>query len=71
MFNKCSYYTLYEGIVIGIITLLIGNIFFFITNTHIKNSNFILFGIGFILHIILEYIGLNKWYCNKKCTNLI
>jgi len=29
--------------------------------------NFILFFTGVILHFIIEYIGFNKWYCDKQC----
>jgi hypothetical protein len=24
---------------------------------------------GFLLHFIIEIIGLNKWYCDKKCLS--
>ena len=27
-----------------------------------------LFFTGIIIHLLLEYIGLNKWYCEKKCA---
>lgn len=27
-----------------------------------------LFLTGIIIHLLLEYIGLNKWYCEKKCA---
>jgi len=26
-----------------------------------------LFFTGILIHLLLEYIGLNKWYCEKKC----
>ena len=40
----------------------------------LKNYNIcyfiiILFIIGIIIHLLLEYIGLNKWQCNKICDN--
>ena len=35
------------------------------------NKNYILeislFLTGILIHLIIEYIGLNKWYCEKKC----
>ena len=35
------------------------------------NKNYLLeislFFTGILIHLILEYIGLNKWYCEKKC----
>jgi hypothetical protein len=27
-----------------------------------------LFFTGILIHLLLEYIGLNKWYCEKKCV---
>ena len=26
-----------------------------------------LFFTGMLIHLLLEYAGFNKWYCNKKC----
>ena len=26
-----------------------------------------LFFTGILIHLLLEYIGLNQWYCEKKC----
>jgi hypothetical protein len=26
-----------------------------------------LFLTGFILHFLIEIIGINKWYCDKQC----
>ncbi len=35
------------------------------------NKNYLLeislFFTGVLIHLIIEYIGLNKWYCEKKC----
>jgi hypothetical protein len=35
------------------------------------NKNYLLeislFFTGILIHLIIEYIGLNKWYCEKKC----
>ena len=27
-----------------------------------------MFFTGILIHLLLEYIGLNKWYCEKKCA---
>jgi len=68
-----NYKTLFESIIIGIITFIIGILCIkFIERKEDKNKNkkslyFILFLIGFILHFIIELLGLNKWYCDKKC----
>lgn len=65
---------LFEAFVIGLITLTVGKIGFYLTstkkespNTEKEKSNYdiILFLIGFILHFIIEFVGLNKWYCDK------
>ena len=74
---------LFEAFVIGLITLIVGKIGFYLTspNTEKEKSNYekeksnyekeksnydiILFLIGFILHFIIEFVGLNKWYCDK------
>jgi hypothetical protein len=71
--------TIYDSIIVGIITLIIGHIIFNISinkknkdkNKHedIKEPNIInlsFFMTGFICHIILELLGFNKWYCDKK-----
>ena len=65
----------YEAVIIGIITLIIGKIGFYLSSSQDdKNkkevSNIILFSIGFILHFFIDFIGLDKWYCDKcdKCT---
>jgi quinol-cytochrome oxidoreductase complex cytochrome b subunit len=68
----------FESIIIGIITLIIGNIIFYFfydekdksKQNKVKN-NLILFFIGVILHFIIEYIGFNKWYCNKECCKTL
>lgn len=68
--------TLKEAFGIAIITMIIGNIAFYITrdddeyeNKKVKNKmiklNIILFTTGFVLHYLIETIGLNKWYCDK------
>jgi hypothetical protein len=59
---------LFEAFVIGIITLIVGKTGFYLTtekNKERPNYDIILFLIGFILHFIIEFIGLNKWYCDK------
>ena len=35
-------------------------------NTYIIQTS--LFFTGILIHLLLEYIGLNKWYCEKKCV---
>jgi hypothetical protein len=71
---------LFESIVVGFITLVIGTIIFNLSvnkvNKNIKNPNpygikFSFFITGVILHIGLELFGFNKWYCNKKTLTSI
>ena len=71
--------TLVEAIMIGIITFIIGKVFFRITSdkTELDNEyknkpyglNLTFFLIGFLLHYIIEIVGLNQWYCDKKCMD--
>ena len=72
----CNTKTLVEAIFIGLICLVIGkSAFYFSTNKNERNNkekqfpniNLVLFITGFILHFIIENVGLNKWYCDKKC----
>lgn len=66
-----------ESFIAGFITLILGNIIFNLLinksdknkhkqNNTRKNINKSFFIIGVVLHILLENIGINKWYCNKK-----
>ena len=71
--------TIMEAVVIGFITFIIGHIAFNLTinkkNKDEKNKPYGLgitfFITGFLLHFIIEIIGLNKWYCDKKCMSAI
>lgn len=71
--------TLYEAFIIGIITLIIGKVGFYVfsdenekkeKNKTKYSSSLVLFLIGFVLHYLIEFIGLNEWYCDKcdKCV---
>jgi hypothetical protein len=66
-----------EAIGIGILTLIIGRIIFYSgvnkekreeTEKYNKHLSLTLFMIGFILHFMMEFGGLNKWYCDKQCV---
>jgi uncharacterized membrane protein len=67
--------TLMEACIIGVITLIIGIICIKISekkedkqkNTNKSRLYISIFVTGFLLHFIIEIIGLNKWYCDKKC----
>ena len=68
--------TFVEAIVIGIITFIIGKIAFNMTinKNNTKDDDKPPYGLdltffitGFFLHFFIEIIGLNKWYCDKKC----
>lgn len=74
---------LVEAIIVGIATVIVGTIVGFIIGKGFSNNlpkickswnkNHImelsLFFTGFLLHIMFEYMRLNKWYCNngKAC----
>jgi hypothetical protein len=62
-----------ESSIIGFISWIIGSIIF---NLSINKKNkdrkkpygidFAFFSTGLLLNIILELVGFNKWYCDKK-----
>lgn len=68
-----------EGLLVGIITLLVGIMSFNLTMN--KNNaeqrkkpvgiNIAFFITGFLIHIIFEYIGFNKAYCDIRCRKSI
>ena len=62
-----------ESVIIGFICFVIGTIIFNLSiNKTNKDKekpygiNFAFFMTGVILHVLLEFGGFNKWYCNKK-----
>lgn len=66
---------LFESIIIGIITLIVGNIIFNLSVNKVNKDKTKPYGInlsffitGVILHICLEYLGFNKWYCKKEAV---
>tara|TARA_B110000261_G_scaffold164644_1_gene215636 strand:- start:5536 stop:5772 length:237 start_codon:yes stop_codon:yes gene_type:complete len=70
---------LVEAIAVGILTVIIGSMVGFILAKYFSpnspkmsrdwNKNHImeisLFLTGFLLHILCEYSGINKWYCKN------
>ena len=67
-----------EAFIIGIITIIVGRIVFYLgtckkqrEKKYYKNLNILLFITGVIIHIAFELIGLNKWYCDKKCMTIL
>ena len=50
---------MFEAIVIGIMNLVV----FYGLSIFIKNPVIILFICGVLIHLILEYLGLNEWWC--------
>ena len=69
---------LFESIIIGFITFIIGTIIFNLSVNKVNKEvnkpygfGFTFFITGVLLHIGLEFLGFNKWYCNKKTiTNI-
>ncbi len=62
-----------ESILVGFITFVIGTICFNLSiNKNNKDKikpvgiNLAFFTTGMILHILLEFGGFNKWFCDKK-----
>lgn len=72
--------TILEAYVIGLITLILGIIFIKISENKAEKKEkhnsklkiyISLFLIGFFLHFIIQIIGLDDWYCGKKCMRNI
>lgn len=69
------YKVLSEASIIGIITLILGKILLeLIIKKNEKNKKhpsgiyLAFFSTGFLLHFVIEYLGINCWYCDKKCS---
>jgi len=65
-----------EATIIGFIVLLLGRIIMSLTlkkkdKKYLMKINIAFFLTGFILHFIIEYLGINCWYCDKKCASRI
>ena len=68
-----------EGAIVGLITFIIGHLGFNLTTNKNnidskvkpKGINVAFFITGFILHILFEYVGFNKFYCNRNCRSVI
>lgn len=78
--NKFIFELLFVGISSGIAGLFISTIFMILT---VKNFNFktytfwpqiviSYFVTGILLHLLFEFFGFNKWYCQngKACKNI-
>lgn len=50
---------MFEAIVIGIMNLVV----FYVLSIFIKNPVITLFICGVLIHLILEYLGINEWWC--------
>ena len=64
-----------DATIVGIITLIIGTIVFNLTiNKKNKDKDkpfglhIAFFATGFLLHFIVELIGLNQYICDKQCN---
>lgn len=72
-----------QAVFMGIITLIIGSIIFKLSfknkedveSVYFKNKpygiNIAFFMTGFVIHIVLDMSGFNKWYCDKECNTIM
>lgn len=63
-----------EGSIVGLCTSLLGSVImymFFEKKLNMYKMFISLFIIGFLLHIIFQFFGANKWYCKfgNACNN--
>ena len=64
-----------ECIIVGLTTFLVGHIGFKLTTNHENKDEksqpqgigLAFFVSGVVLHLVLEFIGFNKFYCNRRC----
>ena len=67
-----------EAFFVGIITVIVGTLISLMFKSKVPsqckdwNKNYVmewsLFLTGFAIHIICEYMGINKWYCKNGCA---
>ena len=68
------YKVITEATIIGLIILIIGRMIMGLTMNEYKNKkhpkgmSFAFFCTGFLLHFVIEFLGINCWYCDKKCA---
>jgi len=69
------YKVLSEASIIGIIILILGKILLELNikknekdKKHPRGIYLAFFSTGFLLHFVIEYLGINCWYCDKKCA---
>lgn len=71
-----------QAIIMGIITFIIGTIIFNLTINKDNKDNkdkqdlpkgisLAFFMTGFVIHIVLDITGFNKWYCDKECNTIL
>lgn len=59
-FKRISNSKLYvEAIVVGLSSMIVGPLL------KIKNTTVMFFVLGFVLHLIYEFLGINRWYCKS------
>jgi len=65
-----------EAIVVGVVLVIVGMVLHILTKyvmKHDMNDNMVLavhfFVAGFIFHLLAEYLGVNKKYCNNYGKN--
>ena len=79
------YQLIIEAVVVGIITVIIGNVSGLLVGSLLKvdlpelckdwnkyyTMEISLFLTGFLIHLLCEFIGINKWYCKNGNACLI
>lgn len=63
---------LFESFIVGLIVSIIGSVIYYL-NVKKKNLTVVIsfFITGFCIHLLLEFSGFNKLYCDKKCMKTL
>ena len=59
-----------ELLIVGITTAILGHTFYKLNNNKERKDymlDFAFFITGVVIHMILDFIGFNKLYCDKRC----
>lgn len=72
MSERPVFTVLKESIVVGLATIVAAYVLYKINKNYLNKAldvYGILFLVGFFLHLVFEYTGVNRWYCEEVWPN--